>query len=83
MNERQCEIVLALAECDMTVTEVAKKLFMHRNTVVYHIERIHAKTGKNPLKFYDLADLVSWITHWMPMPEALNDLKILDQKKEA
>jgi DNA-binding PucR family transcriptional regulator len=54
----RCKIILALADNRMRVTEAARELFMHYSTVIYHIRLIKAITGKDPMNFYDLIDLV-------------------------
>lgn len=59
MNDKDIEIIRAMAEFDMNVSEVSKKLFMHRNTVIYHISKIKKKTGLNPQKFFDLVELIN------------------------
>ena len=56
-NER-CKILITLADSKMNVSEVARRLYMHRNTVAYNLERIKQITGKDPLNFYDLYRLV-------------------------
>lgn len=56
-NER-CKIIIALANSRMNIAEVARQLYMHRNTVAYNLERIKQITGKDPLNFYDLYCLV-------------------------
>lgn len=61
MNElsiERCRIIIALADSKMNVSEVARRLYMHRNTVAYNLERIKQITGKDPLNFYDLYRLV-------------------------
>ena len=58
MNDLEARIILVMADCDMKITEVAKVMYVHRNTVVYHIDKIKRKTGLNPTKFYDLCELV-------------------------
>ena len=58
MNVVQAQIILLLAKHDMNVTEVGRELFYHRTTVLHHIAQVEKATGKNPLKFYDLADLI-------------------------
>lgn len=58
MTPVRCKIVLAMADNRMRVTEAAKELFMHYSTVIYHIKLIKAITGKDPMNFYDLIDLV-------------------------
>lgn len=52
------EIVLKLADCNMQISEVARQMFMHRNSIAYHINKIKRITGKDPQNFYDLYDLV-------------------------
>lgn len=58
LSEKRIDIILSLADNRMNVSEVARKQYMSRNTVVYNIERIREITGKDPLDFYDLHELV-------------------------
>mgnify|MGYP003466097130 CR=1 FL=1 len=57
LDERDAKIILGLADSQMNVSEVGRQLFMHRNTIVYHIDKIRKVTGLNPLNFYDLFKL--------------------------
>lgn len=57
----QRTIILALAECDLKIERVAKKLYRNKGGVYYHIEKIKKLTGKDPRKFYDLVDLLQMI----------------------
>lgn len=59
MTANDAKIILVFAECNMNIAAAAKKLFMHRNTVLYHLEKIHKATGHDPRKFYDLIFLAS------------------------
>lgn len=59
MNDKDIEIIRAMAEFDMNVSEVSKELFMHRNTVIYHISKIKKETGLDPQKFFDLVGLIN------------------------
>ena len=61
LDERDANIILALAEKRMNATEVSRAVFMHRNSVVYHIEKIKRITGLNPLDFYDLHRLLQML----------------------
>lgn len=36
MTEQQKEVVLAMAECNMNVSEAARRIYRHRQTVEYH-----------------------------------------------
>ena len=58
LTNRQKEIILAVAQCDMSLNRVAEMLYFHRNTVVYHCDAIHRNTGLNPRRFYDLEKLL-------------------------
>lgn len=58
ITDFDARVVLAFADNNMNATETGKKLFMYRTTVKYHLERVRAKTGLSPLKFYDLVKLV-------------------------
>lgn len=61
LSEQRCKIILSLAANNMNVSETARQLHFHRNTLVYNIERIHKLTGYNPLKFWDLHELAMLI----------------------
>lgn len=58
LNDRQKELILKLAECNMRVTETARATYQHRNNACYHIAQIKKKVGLDPLNFYDLCKLV-------------------------
>jgi sugar diacid utilization regulator len=51
-------VVLAYAENNMNVVETGRKMFMHRNTIQYHLDVARKKTGLCPMKFFDLVKLV-------------------------
>lgn len=42
----------------MNIGEVSRQLFMHRNTVTYHLDKVKRQTGLDPRRFYDLVELV-------------------------
>lgn len=58
MNEKQARAVIALADNNMNVQATADQLYYHRNTVIYHLSRVYEQTGKNPMNFYDLCELL-------------------------
>ena len=58
MKQEHAEVIIALAECGMNMSEVARRLHWHRNTILYRIRQIFKTYGKNPLDFYDLSDLL-------------------------
>ena len=57
-------VVLAFADNDMDATKTGRKLFVHRNTVQYHLDVVGKKTGLSPMKFYDLVRLVCIYGDW-------------------
>ena len=58
LDEIDAKIVVSLADNRMNICEVARVLYMHRNTVAYHIQKIKRITGLDPLNFYDLHKLI-------------------------
>lgn len=58
LNSKDLETITAMADCDMNVCAVARKLFISHNAVVYRLYRINQKTGLNPHRFYDLVKLL-------------------------
>lgn len=52
------EIILAMADCDLNVSQASLKLYMHRNTLLYKIERLEALRGFDLKHFNDLYLLV-------------------------
>lgn len=53
-NPDVCKIVDCLMQHDLNVTEAARQLHMHRNTLANHIEQIRQKTNLNLRTFEDL-----------------------------
>ena len=58
MNREDAHIVIAMANHNMNVTDVARAIFAHRNTVLYHLNKVKQQTGLDPRRFYDLVKLV-------------------------
>lgn len=61
LSQDQHEVILALADNGMKVSEVARKLYTSRHNIDCHIKRIREITGKDPLNFYDLWDLLLFV----------------------
>lgn len=51
-------VIKALASSGLRVSKAAEKLNFHVNTVRYHVEKIREETGKDPLDFYDMCELL-------------------------
>ena len=58
MTITQAQIIKKLAKNNINAAATAREMFMHRNTVDYHIRMIYRNTGLNPLNFYDLCELL-------------------------
>lgn len=58
MNKEDAHIVVAMANYNMNATDVARAIFVHRNTVLYHLDKVKRQTGLDPRRFYDLVELV-------------------------
>ena len=61
LTDVDIRVVLAFADNNMSVVETGRKLFMHRNTIQYHLDVTGEKTGLSPMKFYDLVKLVGML----------------------
>lgn len=57
-KEIEIETLLAFAECNMSTSETARKLYCTHGTVKYRLWRIKERTGLDPHRFYDLVELV-------------------------
>lgn len=50
--------LLPTVKNNMNVTDVARAIFTHRNTVLYHLNKVKQQTGLDPRRCYDLVELV-------------------------
>lgn len=55
----QAELIVRLSEHGLDVAPTARVLYMHPNTLKYHIRKIKRETGKNPRDFYDMCALLA------------------------
>jgi len=52
------EVIRMMADYSLNVSWVARKLFLHRNTVHYRLNRIKESTGIDPRTFWGLMELI-------------------------
>ena len=52
------EILRQFAKSNMCVKSTAAAVFLHENTVRYHLSKIRRVTGLDPTGFYDLQSLI-------------------------
>lgn len=48
MNKEDAHIVVAMANHNMNVTDVARAIFTHRNTVLYHLNKVKQRDRVRP-----------------------------------
>ncbi len=53
LKESDLELLRCYYQEEMSLVNTAKKLFLHKNTVQYQLDRIYEKTGYNPRLFSD------------------------------
>jgi sugar diacid utilization regulator len=58
MTDFDAELIVCLANHNLRAGPAAKKLYMARNSVVYHAKKIKEETGKDPFNFYDMCWLL-------------------------
>lgn len=71
-RERLLETLHAWADTDGTMSEVARQLYRHRNTVTNHLRRVQELTGLSLTRPRDVATLVIALRS-RPGPAALAD----------
>ena len=52
------EVIVALADNSMNVTDTANAMYVDRGTVHYRVKKIRENTGMNPFNFYDMCKLL-------------------------
>lgn len=61
MNKEDAHIVVAMANHNMNVTDVARAIFAHRNTVLYHLNKVKQLADYAVKKEVYNWDGVKWI----------------------
>ncbi len=56
-NKELKESLKAFFESNLNISEAAKKLYIHRNTLLYRLNKIEESTSLNPKKFTDAVQL--------------------------
>lgn len=58
-KDRVTQVLVAYAQNNMSEAKTARALFMHRNTVEYHLSKAKEKYGLNPKNLFDLCRILS------------------------
>ncbi len=53
LGEEELQMVNRFFEKDLNISETARELYLHRNTLVYHLEKLQKKTGLDIRHFDD------------------------------
>ena len=61
MTKLDAQAVLTFADCNMNAAEASRRMYMHRNSVTYHLDKVKRDTGLDAQNFYDLIKLVDMI----------------------
>ncbi len=57
LDEETLAIVNAFFDNNLNVSETARQLYVHRNTLVYRLEKVHQETGLDLRKFDDAVEM--------------------------
>jgi len=57
LDEEELQMVNRFFEKDLNISETARELYLHRNTLVYHLEKLQKKTGLDIRNFDDACRL--------------------------
>lgn len=52
-DEELCQTLEAFLEQDLNVSETARRMFIHRNTLIYRLERLRQESGLDARRFED------------------------------
>lgn len=58
LSDTDREIIRKMADYNLTMSQVARDMFMHWNTVVFHCRSIKRITGYDPRNFYGEVQLL-------------------------
>jgi carbohydrate diacid regulator len=61
LKDDEIETLIAFANNNMSASQTAKQSFLHRNTVIYRLEKIERITGLSPFNFYQLFQLLQLV----------------------
>lgn len=57
LDKQSIETLKSLFENDLNIAQTAKYLYIHRNTLLYRLEKCEVRTGLNPKKYSDAIKL--------------------------
>lgn len=71
ITPKYIETLQTFFDCNLSITETANQLYVHRNTLIYRLKKIKEKTGLDPQLFTDAVKLqiAIWIYGKRPSEE--------------
>ncbi|RIM14051.1 transcriptional regulator, partial [Staphylococcus cohnii] len=57
VDQQSIDTLKAFFQNDLNITQTSKKLYIHRNTLLYRLEKCEKETGLNPKKYSDAVKL--------------------------
>ena len=57
VEQQSIDTLKAFFQNDLNITQTSKKLYIHRNTLLYRLEKCEKETGLNPKKYSDAVKL--------------------------
>lgn len=63
MNDKEKAVIKNLCDCNMNISQTARVMHCHRNTIVYYIDKIMEQTKLDPLRFNDLVKLREMVSN--------------------
>lgn len=61
LSDREKDLIRAMADCDLNVSEAARALYYARSTIDVRLNSIAKKTGLDPRCFYNEVELLELI----------------------
>lgn len=57
LDDESVDLINAFFENNLNISETARKMFVHRNTLMYRLEKIHQATGLDLRSFDEALEL--------------------------
>jgi hypothetical protein len=67
------------AESGMSPTAAARRSYMSRHNIIYHLKKVKAETGLDPYNALQLAELLGMVKvrhgEWVPSPDGIHPMR--------
>ena len=69
LDKADFAIIQSMADCNMCISDVARKNYRSPNSIQYHLRKVKRISGKDPKNFYDLMWMISRMSCGRPINE--------------